>query len=201
VPETGFQAGRARVCWNASGLIYDVILLGSGQRNEARRLNELTWERGDVCEIFLQDTATRFYIELHVTPENQRLQLRFPLGAIDAVRDGQAPLENLMVSQPDWVETSTDCGAGFFKVRAVIPARTFSSDAVLSNASQLRTAVCRYDYRAAAHGPLLSSTAPFAAPSFHCPAYWTPLALRPARTAVFMVSNTVISFDETRVSP
>lgn len=180
-PEPGFRPGRARVRWNSCALIYDVVLFGSGQRNTALRLNEMTWERGDVCEIFLHDAATNFYLELHVTPENQRLQLRFPLGAIDAVRRGEARLEDFMISDLGWAETVAECSSDSLKIRAVIPVGSFAHAAVIGPASQLCTAVCRYDYHRGPDAPLLSSTAAFHTPSFHSPAAWTPLVLERAR--------------------
>jgi hypothetical protein len=176
----GFQPGGARVGWHALGLSYEVVLFGAGQRNDARELNELTWERGDVCEIFLHDTATDYYIELHVTPENQRLQLRFPFGAIDAVRRGDAPIEDFMISDPRWVDTVVERSADFFRVHVIIPARAFAERGVLDSASRLRTAVCRYDYRATPPVAILSSTASLDAPWFHCPEAWTPLDLQPS---------------------
>lgn len=179
-PEEGFQPGRARVRWTPHGLSYDVVLFGADQHNDAHQLNELTWERGDVCEIFLHDVATDYYIELHVTPENQRLQLRFPFGAIDAVRRGAASLEDFMISDPHWVDTAAQCSANFFSVQAFIPARAFAGGTMLGPASRLRTAVCRYDYRATPPVPILSSTAPLKAPWFHCPEAWTPLELQPS---------------------
>ncbi|HTM96069.1 MAG TPA: hypothetical protein VL100_09675 [Croceibacterium sp.] len=131
-----------------------------------------------MCEIFLYDIAAGFYIELHITPENQRLQLRLPLGAIEAVRQGKARVEDFMVDDPNWAHTTVECAADSFAVRALIPARNFTKDGALSPSAQLKTAVCRYDYRGAGPEPILSSSAALRAPSFHAPEAWTALVLQ-----------------------
>ncbi len=174
-PETGFQASSARIFWTATALHYEVVLHGAGQHNTARQLNELTWDLGDVCEIFLCDVATRSYIELHVTPENHRLQLHFPFGAIDLVRAGNARIEDYMVRDPNWVETTVQRAENAIAVRVIIPAAIFTRHRAIDADSEVRTAVCRYDYRGRPGRPLLSSTAPLSGPSFHAPDEWARL--------------------------
>ena len=46
--------------------------------NKATSLNECTYELGDVFEIFVKPETQEKYFEIHVTPENQKLQLSFP---------------------------------------------------------------------------------------------------------------------------
>ena len=177
-PAAGFQPGWARVRWNPAGLIYDVVLRGADQRNRARRLNELTWELGDVCELFIQTAPASPYIEIHVTPENQRLQLRLPSDGIARVRSGQATLESFMISDPEWVGSRVSCASGVFQVQIVVPARTLGLDpAELTSGLAIRSAVCRYDYRGSSSGPILSSTALLPAPFFHTPLFWSTLRL------------------------
>src|SRR6478735_1270858 len=52
--EPAFHSGWAQVHWSPGMLHFAAIFIGSAQRNRTRRLNERTWELGDVCEIFLQ---------------------------------------------------------------------------------------------------------------------------------------------------
>lgn len=179
-PEPGFQPGWARIVWEPEALIYEVSLLGRNQHNRACAPNERTWETGDVCEIFLGAVGAPHYIELHVTPENHRLQLLFPLGAIEDVRAGRAGLSAFMIARPDWVETSTTLDAGRFTMRARLPATILGVGPTLDARATLRTAVCRYDYSAATPAPILSSTAALRAPWFHQLEDWTPLHLAPA---------------------
>ncbi len=179
-PVPGFQPGWARAGWLATHLVYDVVLLGATFRNAARKLNEPTWELGDVCEIFVEATGGPHYVEIHVTPENQRLQLRFPPGAIAAVRRGECRLEQFMVGDPAWVSTAVRRTDGRWHVRVIIPASILGLTEFAPGIS-LRTAVCRYDYASGASAPLLSSTAPLSAPSFHQRDEWTPVKLAAAR--------------------
>jgi len=175
-PSPQFQPAWARVRWHASGLLFDVLLVGAAPANRAAALNQPTWELGDVCEIFLRVDDQPQYFELHVTPENQRLQLRWPAGGIARVRSGAARLEEFAVPQPDWVHSATRVAAGAWSAQVLFPAQSFGVDS-LTPAHSIHTAVCRYDY----HGrplPVLSSTAPFRAPSFHRPLDWDRLVLQ-----------------------
>ena len=47
-PEVGFQSGWARVSWSAMQLCWEAVFLTGRASNRARRLNERTWELGDV---------------------------------------------------------------------------------------------------------------------------------------------------------
>lgn len=179
-PAAGFQPGWARIGWNPAGLVYEAVFAGRAFRNAARSLNELTWELGDVCEIFVQPEDAPHYLEVHVTPENQRLQLRLPPGAIAAIHRGQASLDDFMVPDPDWVQTGASSSATQFHVRAIIPAAILDDrERILSPATKLRTCVCRYDYGDRSGQPLLSTTAMLPAPTFHDREHWNELRLLP----------------------
>ena len=178
--ETGFNPGWARVQWSKSALIYDIVMLGSRPRNRATQLNEHTWELGDVAEIFLQVAGASRYIELHVTPENQRLQLIWPVGGLDHVRSGQAQFESFTINSRDWVQSSTHIGPGFWVAHATVPFSLLNYERG-ERSPALRTAVCRYD---CSHPPLptLSSTAPLQAPDYHRFNEWQTLELVATRT-------------------
>lgn len=173
-PEPGFQPGWARIRWQETGLYYDLVFLGAGARNSARRLNERTWELGDVGEIFVQSGHGPDYLELHVTPENCRLQLLWPAGGIVRVRSKAATLDEFMVSQPDWVQSRTHVGSGFWTIQATVPPARLGLFRL--HAGQcFRTAVCRY--HAQAGEPVLSSTASLPIPFFHQREGWHSLLL------------------------
>lgn len=176
----GFSHPRAwaRIQWSADFLHYDAVLLGQGAHNQARQLNERTWELGDVCEVFLKAGDQAEYLELHVTPENQRLQLVFPFGGIERMRSGAVPLSDYCIDDPGWVDTRTRVESDFWSAHLRIPAprlrlRRFGPQSVL------HTAVCQYDYTSIPK-PVFSSTAVLREPSFHRHAEWTPLTLMPA---------------------
>lgn len=175
--ESGFHPGWARINWDKGGLWFDAILLGSQPRNRALRINENTWELGDVCEVFIQMAGSSNYLQIHVTPENQRLQLLWPADGLERVRDKTASLEKFMISQTDWVQSTTRLGPGFWVAQVMIPAARLGLEA-LTTSQSFQTAVCRYDY-AIVTTPVLSSTAPLELPSFHRHHEWQQLVLLP----------------------
>jgi hypothetical protein len=119
----------------------------------------------------------RRYLELQVTPENRRLQLQWTLEGRQSVMQGNAALEDFMVAEAGWVETATHVAMSYWVTHVEIPARTiFSNERKLSPESDLRTAVCRYDYSMGAE-PVISSTAVLKAPDFHRYEEWARIGL------------------------
>ena len=174
-PEGAFQPGWARVSWQESALCYEVLFAGAHPRNRARQLNEPTWELGDVCEVFLQGPDDQTYVELHVTPENQRLQLRWPPGGLARVRSGELPIQQFQVDTPDCIQSEVRVGPAAWAVQAVLPARQLGLRP-FTTGMRLRTAVCRYDCGDKPE-PVLSSTAGLREPSYHRWQEWHKLVL------------------------
>lgn len=172
-----FQPGWSRITWNKDFLVYDIVLTRINAKNSARRMNEYTYDLGDVCEVFVEAEGSDRYLELHITPENQRLQLHWPQGGLDKLRAGQAKLEEFMVASPDWVRTSTHVTPDYWTTQAIIPTGILGlPSSPLSTRTALTTAVCSYDYTAKTK-PTHSSTAFFKALSFHRRPEWHNLVL------------------------
>lgn len=174
VPDPDFQPGWARMRWDASALSYDVLFMGSGAQNNARQLNERTWELGDVGEIFLQADGRGAYLELHVTPENQRLQLLWSADGLTRVRSKAAVLAEFMIHEPGWVQSEASVRRRYWSFRVRIPAQRLGLTRFHAG-QRLRTAVCRYHRRGS--DPSLSSTAPLPLPFFHQREHWHRLIL------------------------
>jgi len=175
--ESHFQPGWARVRWNETALLFDIVFVGRQPRNRARQLNERTWELGDIAEIFLQQEGSPEYIELHVTPENQRLQLRWTPEGFAAFRAQAATLEDFTIGDARWIESASQIGEKSWSVSARLPAAALQpGSAGLSRSSAWRGAVCRYDCTA---GPdvTYSSTAPLRELSYHRREEWDRLEL------------------------
>jgi hypothetical protein len=173
--EAGYHPGWARVRWSEAGLCYEVILLGSKPCNAARALNENTWELGEVCEVFIQSPGNSRYLEIHVTPENQRLQLDWAKDDHAQWRRGKRLLQSMMVPAPDWVTSTTVVCPGYWFARVWLPAARLGVER-LSAGSRFTTAVCRYDCSQAG-APVVSSTAPLTLPDFHRVQEWHGLTL------------------------
>ncbi|MFO1451713.1 MAG: hypothetical protein U1F61_26355 [Opitutaceae bacterium] len=163
--ESGFQSGWARIRWSPTHVCWEAVFLCGRPANRARRLNERTWELGDVCEVFVQEAGADHYFELHVTPENRRLQLRFDEHGIQRLRSGIETLESFLLPQADWVESGTHLGPGYWSTRVLMPASRFGPRP-LDPSRQFIGAVCRYDCERPGE-PILSSTAALQEPFYH----------------------------------
>lgn len=176
--EDRFRPGWARVRWDSEQLHVEAFLEGEGARNTATRLNERTWELGDVCEVFVHAIGAPFYVEIHVTPENQRLQVRLPWYGDRIGPPAGLPIESFMVHDPSWVQTSVGNHADGWIVHAVLPANVVLPEpGKLRPDAVFRLAVCRYDYRGDTD-PVLSSTALLSTPRFHRWMEWHRAVLR-----------------------
>ena len=77
-PEKKFKPATVRVGWRGNSLRVFAELEDADIFSRANGHNERMWELGDVLEIFLQPAGLPRYVELHVTPNNRRLQLSIP---------------------------------------------------------------------------------------------------------------------------
>lgn len=175
-PERNFQPGWARITWERDRLCYEALFVGASPRNRARTLNERTWELGDICEVFVEVAGGPGYVELHVTPENQRLQLLWPSAAFERFSAGKTPLTAATISDPDWVQSAVQMTETSWAISAILPARVLGA-AELSPGLSLRTAVCRYDCGVHGEPVRLSSTAALTFPSYHRREEWHLLVL------------------------
>lgn len=172
--EATFNPGWARVRWQPAGLDVAAVFVGRRQHNRARHLNDRTWELGDIFEFFLQAEGGARYLELHVTPENQRLQLLWPPEGLAEFRAGRATLQDFTVEDPAWVESAVHVTPEHWSVRVHVPFECLGLPRG-EPGTPLRACVCRYDWTHGVEG--LSSTAPLREPNYHRRAEWTPLRL------------------------
>jgi hypothetical protein len=173
-----FNPGAARISWIESAVVVDFGFAGTRPQNRARQLNELTHELGDVGEIFLQALGANHYVEIHVTPENQRLQLVWTDERVDAVRKARATLQQFTISDPSWVRSTTKVTESCWSARTIVPVENLIPGGRKFDAgTALLACVCRYDVSDGAT-PVLSSTADFQAQRFHHRAAWHRVVLR-----------------------
>lgn len=173
--EERFQRGWARLRWSPEAFCIETVFCGRRPANRATRLNERTWELGEIAEAFLEEVGAGRYLELHVTPENQRLQLLFRHADIERFSAGEASLESFLVVDPLWVASETAIGEGFWAMRAILPAGIFGRGP-LTPGRRFTGTFCRYDCDHPA-SPVLSATAPLMEPSFHRRADWDEFQL------------------------
>lgn len=173
--EGRFQPGWARIRWSPDAFWIETIFGGGRATNRATRLNERTWELGDVAEVFLEEVGDFRYLELHVTPENQRLQLRFGHGEVDLLRAGAAAFASFLVADPEWVTSETFRADDHWSTRMRLPAARFARGP-LAPGRRFRGSVCRYDC-ASPQATVLSATASLAEPNYHRRADWDDFLL------------------------
>lgn len=166
-PEPGFSNGEAWLGLEDAHLCFHAKLQDDRPSNAAVRRNELTWELGDVVELFLQREGCADYYEFHVTPENQRLQLHLPKAG---VLESGFPVKSWMVEENLFessarIDPSQTSWEAFLRVdlAALFGAPPFT----------LRFLIGRYDYQPEQSKPVISSAGQLPACDFHRLAAWS----------------------------
>lgn len=173
-PEPSFRPATVRVCWQDDRLLVLAELDDVDITTAATSHGQRFWELGDTFEIFLAADGVGQYIECHVTPLNQRLQLRFPLDGPAAL--GPDPFVNALVPGDNFesrVWIAEDKAA--WTVVAAIPSALAGVSAASLAGSVWRYSFSRYDATRDSRAPVISSTSPHAVPSFHRRQEWGTL--------------------------
>jgi len=174
--EPGFAPGQVRVGWRQDALLVFAELADQDIFTTATMLNQRMWELGDTFEIFLRPDGQSEYVEFHVTPNNQRLQLRFP--SSEALRCAQAAnvfdallLAGNVIASTTWVQPENQK----WFVYAIIPSRAACGLDRLNPQSCWHFSFSRYDYTRGGGDPVFSSTSPHPVPDFHRQQEWGEL--------------------------
>ena len=172
-PEANFAPAIVWTGWRGESVLVFAELSDRDIYNTATELNQPAFLMGDVLEIFLRAEGCESYIEFHVTPDNQRFQLRIP--AANRQQDGQF-IPGPAFTSRTWV----DQPAGRWFVYAEIPATSVCERAPRSLSGQdWLFSFSRYDYTRPDPTPVISSTSPHRVPSFHRQAEWGTLRFQP----------------------
>ena len=178
-PEPAFAGGAVRVGRRQQSLVVLAELDDADIFTRATDHNGAFWELGDTFEIFLRPVDQSAYVELHVTPNNLRLHLRFPsaewLASTPAHEVFSSALRNPHAFRSEtWIELQEHR----WSVLAEIPASVvFDNDRPL-DATEWLWSFSRYDYTRDRVEPVISSTSPHAMPSFHRQQEWGRMHFR-----------------------
>lgn len=176
VSEDGFMPGAVRIGWRDETLFVFAELTDADIFTRASCLNERMWELGDVFEMFVRPVRQEAYYEFHVTPNNQRLQLRFP--STEALRDAQfrSQFQPFMI-EGDAIRSATWVlpDIRLWVALARIPAASVCEAALPLSGSQWRFSFSRYDYTRGRERPIVSSVSPHRTPDFHSQTEWFTL--------------------------
>lgn len=162
----------ARLVWSPQTLWVYAELTDVDIFNTARTLNDDTYHLGDVLEIFVHPLISKEYYELHVTPDNVHLQLRFERGRL------LRPKEESVIHDPDFFRARTEVcpDRNRWRVLAQLPAQSIVGRSFQSG-DKFHFSISRYDYTRGKKRPVLSSTSPHPRPNFHDCHSWAELVL------------------------
>ncbi|HEX4349031.1 MAG TPA: hypothetical protein VH251_01525 [Verrucomicrobiae bacterium] len=174
--ESDFRPATVRAGWRGNSLRVFAELEDADIFTSATAHNQRMWELGDVLEIFLHPAGSSDYVELHVTPNNQRLQLSFPDAATMRRAQAENFFDDLILSDGVFHSHAwTQPEKGKWYVHAEIPAALVCGDNWLPAEGEWRFSFSRYDYTHGRQDPVISSTSPHARPDFHRREEWGTL--------------------------
>jgi hypothetical protein len=175
--EPGFRPMRVKTGWTRDALYVHAEIEDADIFNPEKKFNALSFTKGDVFEIFLRPCDQDAYFEFHVTPENQKLQLRFPSSAALVAPRAQPGLP------PEWfishpviesrvrINTATQR----WEVAAEIPFDLVCETSQPRRDTRWLFSFSRYDYTRGQERPILSSTSPHKELNFHRQEAWGEL--------------------------
>jgi hypothetical protein len=178
--DPAFAPATVRVGWRGDSLLVFAELTDADIFTAATHDNQAFWELGDTFEIFLRPVEQHAYVELHVAPNNHHLHLRFPHASWLA----RTPPEEVFghaLRPPDAFESHVWVNADHrrWSVLARIPAAAVCDRPGPLAGAEWLFSFSRYDYTRGRGDPVISSTSPHAAPSFHRQEEWGRLRFRP----------------------
>ncbi len=190
-PEAGFAPGRVRLYATDEGFVVLAVLEDASIHNGTDGFNQKTWENGDVFECFIETGAGRYY-EVHVTPENQNLFLRWSPESYRAFRANEVSFESALIDDRSFARSETEAapGAGFWTVYLLIPYASLGLDIPGGpmdgdrSPRELRFSFARYDTGPGAGEPVLSATPEFPEANYHLRTYWHPVTWPPEQVDI-----------------
>ena len=172
MPEPDFLPAEIRVGWTPSHLVIRAEISDRDIFTRATASNQKMWELGDVFEIFLKTEERSDYVELHITPANLRLHMRF-----------ESP-GKLATVLPDGVFSSAveiDTANQKWTIHAEVPAALVSGRNHIEPGESWLFSFSRYDASRDDRPPILSSTSPHQVIKFHRIHEWGKMTFQTQR--------------------
>ncbi len=171
-PATAFLGWREDALW-IYGELHDVDIY-----NDATQLNQETYLLGDAFEMFFRPfpaSPSTTWFEFHVTPENQKLQLRWPdtRKAVEPTFDKHG-LPHFYIPEIAF-ESRVQVLQSENKWRVLIklPAQNLIEKSCIAAGDEWLISLARYDYTRGEEKPILSSTSAYTIPSFDRQEDWS----------------------------
>ena len=175
--EPGFHPMWVRTGWTRDALYVLAEIEDADIFNPEKQFNALSFMKGDVFEMFLRPCDQDAYFEFHVTPENQKLQLRFPSAAALAAPRAQPglPQEWYICHRIIESRVRVNVAAQRWEVAAEIPFDLVCETSQPRSDTRWLFSFSRYDYTRGKERPDLSSTSPHKVLNFHRQEEWGEL--------------------------
>jgi hypothetical protein len=172
-----FRDGNVCAGWSDSSLFIYAELNDDDIFNPTVELNAPSYQAGDVFEIFLRPPEQTSYFEFHVTPQNQKLQLKIPSPEAFRNWDRETGLPRTWLVSDRVIETRVRVHPqeGKWWVLAAIPFEMVAEVKHPKAGSQWLFSFSRYDYTRGQAAPVLSSTSPHQELGFHRQQEWGTL--------------------------
>jgi hypothetical protein len=181
-PQNELRSGRVRFGWTPEALWALADLPDDHTESRSTAHRQRMWELGDVFEIFIARRRSPLYLELHITPNNHRLHLRWTAKDFGRVRGKKKTVDDFQ-QDPDafqsWIRRSP--GAKGWQVLARLPASLWPDDRPFRAGQKLALSFSRYDCGPSGKPQILSSTSPHRELNYHRRHEWRTVVLAPAR--------------------
>ena len=175
-PESGFRPMHVKAGWTRDALYVYAELEDADIFNPEKQFNAPSFQSGDVFEIFLRPSDQESYVEVHVSPENQKLQLRSP-----SAREFAEPRAKPGIP-PEWfidrvIESRLRVNpiAQRWEVAVELPFDLVCEVFLPRPGDRWLFSFSRYDYTRGRDKPVLSSTSPHTVVNFHRQEEWGEL--------------------------
>lgn len=181
--QEGFRPAAVRLGWHPEALWVLADLSDDYIVSDSTDHNQDLWTLGDVFEVFIARRDSPWYLELHVTPHNHRLHLRWTAEGFADIRDKKKTLDDFRADPgafESWVRQAPD-GQGW-QVLMRIPASILPDGEDFSAGGRLDISFSRYDVGAQGTPEILSSTSPHTKLNYHLRSEWRSVELVAGRT-------------------
>ena len=168
-----FRKAEIWVGWRPDALYVYAKLEDLDIFNDEKVFNAPSFTKGDVFEMFLRPSTQDSYFEIHVTPFNQKFQLRIPEEDFFKKSAGKDKKQEMDLSVHDPIESRTRIlKDDRWEVLAILPFSLISENEKVHEGSEWFFSFSRYDYYRKLKDPVHSSTSPHDILNFHRQEEW-----------------------------
>lgn len=176
-PDPRFRPAVVRAAWREGDFLVYAELEDDDAFNPLDEFNGMLFMHGDVLEIFLRPENMEPYFEFHVTPQNQKFQLRIP-SAEEFQRSRSIPgtPREWFIAEPVlFSRVLLEPVRKRWSVFAAIPLKSVAGDHAPVRGTRWKFSFSRYDYTRGNPKPVHSSTSPHRHLNFHVQDDWGTL--------------------------